>query len=127
MKISNVSDSELEIMKIIWNLGGTAWYSQVMEALEQRQSAWQKNTVITLLARLTEKGLLKPIKVGRRNKYIASYSEADYQASQTRSLLDKLYQGSAKGLVSTLIQRDILTPQDYEELREFWEEAKKKE
>ncbi len=126
MKISSVSDSELEIMKIIWNLGGTAWYSQIMEVLEQQESAWQKNTVITLLSRLTEKGLLKPIKAGRRNKYIASCSEADYQASQTRTFLDKLYQGSAKGLVSTLIQRDMLTAQDYEELKGYWEEVKKK-
>lgn len=125
MKVPNVSDSELELMKIIWSIGGTAWYSQIMEILEQRECTWQKNTVITLLSRLTEKGLLKPDKVGRRNKYIAACSEADYQASQTRSFLDKLYQGSAKGLVSTLIQRDMLTSQDYEELRRFWEEEKK--
>lgn len=125
MNIQSISDSELELMKIIWNQGGTAWYSQIMEALIQRGCTWQKNTVITLLARLTEKGLLKPNKVGRRNEYIAVCSEADYQASQTRTLLDKLYQGSAKGLVSTLIQREMLTAKDYEEIRAFWEEQKK--
>lgn len=126
MKIQSISDSEYELMKIIWNQGGTAWYSQIMDALLEKGNTWQKNTVITLLSRLTEKGLLKPNKVGRRNEYIAVCSESDYQASQTQSFLDKLYCGSAKGLVSTLIQRDMLTAKDYEELKEFWEKEKEK-
>lgn len=123
-RIQTISDSEYELMKLIWNRGGTAWYSQIMEDLAQGGSTWQKNTVITLLSRLTEKGLLKPNKVGRRNEYVSVYTEADYQASQTRGLLDKLYQGSAKGLVSTLIQQEMLTPEEYEELKTFWEGAK---
>lgn len=123
-KIQTMSDSEYELMKLIWNRGGTAWYSQIMEDLAQGGSTWQKNTVITLLSRLTEKGLLKANKMGRRNEYIAVCSESDYQASQTRSLLDKLYQGSAKGLVSTLIQQDMLTSKEYEELKAFWEGTK---
>ena len=123
-KIQSISDAEYELMKLIWGRGGTAWYSQIMEDLAQGGSTWQKNTVITLLSRLTEKGLLKPNKVGRRNEYIAVCSETDYQAAQTRSLLDKLYQGSAKGLVSTLIQQEMLTPEEYEELKVFWEGEK---
>ena len=123
-KIQSISDAEYELMKLIWGRGGTAWYSQIMEDLAQGGSTWQKNTVITLLSRLTEKGLLKPNKVGRRNEYIAVCSERDYQAAQTRSLLDKLYQGSAKGLVSTLIQQEMLTPEEYEELKAFWEGEK---
>ena len=44
----------------------------------------------------------------------------DYQEAQTKTLLDKLYEGSAKGLVSTLIQKDLLSPDDYEDLRKHW-------
>ena len=50
-------------------------------------------------------------------------AEEDYQAAQTQGLLNKLYEGSAKGLVSTLIQRELLSPEDYEELRSFWEKG----
>lgn len=115
-----VSDSELEILKIIWAEGGKALYARIMEELAQTGNHWQKNTVITLLSRLIEKGLLKTNKIGRRNEYTAIVSEADYQAVQTKNLLDKLYEGNAKGLVSTLIQREMLTPKDYEDLRKFW-------
>ena len=119
--IQQISDSELELMKIVWANGGTALYASIMEELTKTGHTWQKNTVITLLSRLVEKGLLKTNKIGRRNEYSAIVSEADYQAVQTQTLLNKLYGGNVKGLVTTLIQREMLTAEDYEELRQFWE------
>lgn len=122
--VQQVSDSELELMKIIWANGGTALYAQIMEKLAETGCTWQKNTVITLLSRLVEKGLLKINKIGRRNEYRAAVSEGDYQADQAQAFLNKLYEGNAKGLVSMLIQRDMLSAKDYEELRQFWEREK---
>ncbi len=122
--VQQVSNSELELMKIIWANGGRALYVQILEGLSKAGFTWQKNTIITLLSRLVEKGLLKINKIGRRNEYTAIISEADYQAQQTQALLNKLYEGSAKGLVSTLIQRDMLSVQDYEELKQFWEKER---
>ena len=119
--IGQVSDSELELMKIIWAEGGKALYARIMDALEETGNHWQKTPVITLLSRLVEKGLLKTNKIGRRNEYTAIVTEEDYQAAQTKTLLDKLYEGDAKGLVSTLIQREMLTSTDYEDLKKFWE------
>ena len=120
-KIQSISDAEYELMKLIWGRGGTAWYSQIMEDLAQGGSTWQKNTVITLLSRLVDKGFLTVRKLGRRNEYAAAVLEADYQAAQTRALVNKLYAGSAKGLVAALIRQEAISPGDYEELRRFWE------
>ncbi|MCI9587590.1 MAG: BlaI/MecI/CopY family transcriptional regulator [Oscillospiraceae bacterium] len=119
--IQPASDSELALMRIIWSAGGQAQYAYIMEELAQSGRPWQKNTVITLLSRLVEKGLLSVNKLGRRNEYTAVVSEADYQASQTQALVNKLYAGSAKGLIATLIQQDLLSPEDYAELKRFWE------
>ena len=119
--IQQVSDSELELLKIVWANGGTALYAHIMEKLSATGRTWQKNTIITLLSRLVEKGLLKTSKIGRRNEYTAIVSEADYQAAQTQTLLNKLYAGSAKGLVSTLIQKEMLSAEDYTELKQYWE------
>lgn len=63
---------------------------------------------------------MKTSKTGFRNRYIAVVSETDYQEEQTKTLLDKLYEGNAKGLVSTLIQKDLLSPDDYEDLKRYW-------
>lgn len=119
-----VSDYELELMKIIWANGGAALYAEIFKALEDKGTPWTKNTIITLLSRLTDKGFLKTSKTGFRNHYISVVSETDYQESQTKSLLDKLFRGSARGLVATLIQKDMLSPEDYEYLKKHWEEGK---
>lgn len=121
MNAPQISDSELELMKIVWSAGGTALYAQIMEALAEAGRSWQKNTVITLLSRLVDKGFLTVRKLGRRNEYAAAVSEAEYQAAQTQVLVNKLYAGSAKGLVATLIQQEAISPGDYEELKRFWE------
>ncbi len=122
--VQQVSDSELELMKIIWASGGKALYAQISDGLINNGYKWRKNTIITLLSRLVDKGLLKTNKIGRRNEYFAVVSEQDYQATQTQNFLEKLYEGDAKGLVSTLIQRDMLSEQDYEDLRRYWERGK---
>lgn len=119
--IQSISDSELELMKIIWSEGGKALYAAIMERLAETGNPWQKNTVITLLSRLVEKGLLRTQKIGRRNEYTAIVSEADYQAAQTQQLLNKLYKGSAKGLLLTLLQTDLLSAEECEDLTRFWE------
>ena len=123
--IQQVSDSELELMKIVWASGGTARYARIMEELEKAGRTWQKNTVITLLSRLVDKGLLKTSKIGRRNEYTALVSQGEYQAQQARALVGKLYAGDARGLVATLIQGEMLSAEDYEELKRFWEDGKK--
>ena len=123
--VQQVSDSELELMKIIWASGGKALYAQISDGLINNGYKWQKNTIITLLSRLVDKGLLKTNKIGRRNEYFAVVSEQDYQATQTQNFLEKLYEGDAKGLVSTLIQRDMLSEQDYEDLKRYWERSKR--
>lgn len=124
MTIPQISDSELELMKIIWSEGGRAMYAAIMERLAAAGKSWQKNTVITLLSRLVEKGLLKTSKIGHRNEYTAVVSETEYQTAQTRTLLNKLYEGSAKGLIAALIQTDMLSAEDCEELRQFWERGR---
>lgn len=121
MSIHNISDSELELMKIIWQKGGKALLAEIMEQLSQKGNNWQNNTVITLLSRLVEKKLLKTNKIGRKNEYRAIVSEEEYQTSQTQTLVDKLYEGKAKGLLLTLLQNNMLSDEDREELKHFWE------
>lgn len=124
--IQQISDAELDIMKIIWYHGGVTLYAQIMEELEAAGRTWKKNTVITLLSRLIEKGFLRTNKIGRRNEYRAIVSEEDYQAAQMKNFVDKIYEGNAKGLVATLIQREFITATEYEELKEFWKRGEKK-
>ncbi len=120
-----ISDFELELMKIIWENGGTALYAEITAALEEKNLMATKNTIISLLSRLVEKGYLKTNKIGRRNQYTALVSAAQYQTVQTTNLIDKVYEGNVKGLVTTSIQNNLIYPEDYEELKKYWEEGNK--
>ena len=120
--LQQISESELVLMKIIWRNGGTALYSHIMEELEKEQNEWKKNTVLTLLSRLIAKGYLKTAKIGRRNDYTALITEQEYQTAQTHSFLDRIYHGNVKGLVSTLLQQDIISAEELQEIEAFWRE-----
>lgn len=123
--MQQVSDYELELLKIIWaGNDNQAMYAEIVDALEKKGLSWTKNTIITLLSRLVNKGFLRVKKIGRRNQYMAIISEEEYREAQTQSLLDKVYEGDAKGLVCTLIQGALLSSEEYEELKTYWEEGK---
>ncbi len=123
--MQQVSDYELELLKIIWaGSDDQAMYAEIVDALEKKGLMWTKNTIITLLSRLVNKGFLKVQKIGRRNRYIAIVSEEQYRTAQTQGFIEKIYEGDAKGLVCTLIQGALLSPEEYEELKMYWEEGK---
>ena len=115
-----ISESELILMKIIWKNEGSSLYSLIMEELEKDKNEWKNNTVLTLLSRLIEKKFLKIKKIGRRNEYTATVTEAEYQAMQTHRFLDKVYGGNVKNLVSTLLRQDILSADELKEIETFW-------
>lgn len=123
--IQQISDAELEIMKIVWaNPVEPTYFAYIMDELAAKGKVWQKNTLITLLGRLIHKGFLKAKKTGRRNEYTPLVSESEYQTAQTKNFLDKIYEGRAKGLISNLIQSDLLEAEEYEDLKRLLEGGK---
>ena len=126
--IQQISDAELEIMKIVWgNPEDVTLFPYIMDELAVRGKQCQKNTLIVLLSRLMNKGFLGAKKIGRRNEYTALVSETEYQTAQTKNFLDKIYEGNAKGLVSNLILGDLLTDDEYEELKRMLEKGKERQ
>ena len=83
--------------------------------------------MIVLLSRLMNKGFLRAKKIGRHNEYTALVSETEYQTAQTKTFLNKIYEGNAKGLVSNLISGDLLTDEEYEDLRKLLEKGRENE
>ena len=110
-----ISDSELEVMKLLWQAGDALPVTEIRETL-QRTRGWEATTVKTLVSRLVSKGALRQ---ERRNVFYYSplITERDYNAWATDSLIRRLYNGSARELVAALVRSEGLTEQDIEELR----------
>ena len=126
--IQQLSDAELEIMKIVWgNQSEVTLFPYIMDGLAAKGKPCQKNTLIVLLSRLMNKGFLSAKKIGRRNEYTTLVSETEYQTARTKNFLDKIYEGNAKGLVSNLILGDLLSDEEYEELKRLLEKGKEQQ
>ncbi|EPS4400931.1 BlaI/MecI/CopY family transcriptional regulator [Listeria monocytogenes] len=124
MAIKSISKSELEVMKIIWDFGRAVQYADVAGKLEEKNYSWKKNTVLTFLTRLVEKNLLSVKKVGRKNEYYALVSENEYLERQTETFVEEIYEGDVKGLITNLVQNDLISPDELEDLQQFWKRMK---
>ena len=113
-----ISDSELEVMKVLWQAGDALPVNVIRETLQQSRG-WEATTVKTLIGRLVTKGVIRQEK---RNVYYYSplISEQEYNAWATGDLISRLYNGSARDLVAALVHSDGLTKDDIEELRQMF-------
>lgn len=123
--VSKISDSEVEIMRVLWEAGCELPIADIRKALEQK-SKWEASTIKTLLRRLCDKGAVKAIK-----KDVFYYkplvSEKEYNEYTTQSLIDRLYSGSAKNLVASLLGNKKLKDDDIKELRNLFKVGGKDE
>ena len=110
-----ISDSELEVMKLLWQAEDALPVTEIREAL-QRSRGWEATTVKTLVSRLVSKGVIAQEK---RNVFYYSprITEQEYNTWATQGLIRRLYHGSAKDLVAALVHSEGLTRRDLEELQ----------
>jgi predicted transcriptional regulator len=83
---------------------------------------WKAQTISTFLSRLVEKGALLATRHGRTNSYAPCLSPADYKLWETQNVLNGLYQGSVKNLISALYDGDKLSDADISELKQWFSE-----
>ena len=118
-KFRSVSESELVLMRILWDNGGVALYADIERHLKEQKFDWPRNMVLILLRRLIDKGFVKIKKIGRRNEYSVLVSREEYNAAEAMQLINRLYDGDINGLVNTLGR--LVPKTDREELRNSWE------
>ena len=113
--VEKITDSELEVIRVLWEAGDALPITEIRRRLQQRKG-WEATTIKTLVQRLSAKGVLEQEK---RNVfyYLPLVSEQEYNDWATGDLIRKLYRGSAKELVAALVRSDGLSKSDVDELR----------
>ena len=113
-----ISDSELEVMRVLWRAGNALPVTEIRESL-QKSRGWEATTVKTLISRLVAKGVLRQEK---RQVYYYSplITEAEYNDWATHDLISRVYHGSARDLVAALVRSDGLSRADIDELRDLF-------
>jgi BlaI family penicillinase repressor len=118
-----ISDAEWTAMKVFWDRGAST-VAEVVKELEGRLH-WKPRTVQTLVRRLAEKGALTVEAVGREFRYRPAVAQEDCQLEESRSFLKKVFDGRLTPFVAGLVEREEVTRDDLEALRQILKEAEK--
>jgi predicted transcriptional regulator len=123
--IKRLGDAELDIMQVIWSSDEPVNSQFISQGLHGKRD-WQLPTLLTVLSRLVEKGFLTVARQGRSNYYTAIISRTEYQESEGKQLLEKLYSGSMRSLMSALVGSKAVDQKDLSDLRNYLDELEQK-
>lgn len=99
--IRRLPDTELQVMQAIWAYTPPVSRAEIEQILQDTHPM-ALTTLLTLLARLAEKGFLSIEKVGRNSRYTPLISQRDYLAAQSRRFFDQLCGSSMTAFASAL-------------------------
>ena len=87
------------------------------------QTHFYPKTTITTLRRMEDKGLVRVEVQGRAKHYFPAVERERAARQETRSFLDRVYQGSVGLMVSSMAREKALTKEEIEELYAILKEA----
>ena len=87
-KESTISDSEWEVMRIIWTIEPVSC-TKIIQELQAKRN-WSESTIKTLLRRLVNKNLLSTTKEGRHFVYSAKVNQTQVMTEAAQELLDRM-------------------------------------
>lgn len=114
-----ITDSEYQIMKILWDSVEKMTVADVSAKLNGND--WTASTVSTFLQRLLKKEVIACDKKGKTNLYYPVLSQKDYDLSETENFLSKIYKGSIKNMVASLYENKKLSDSDVTDLKKMFE------
>ena len=117
------SDAQLEVLNIIWDRGESTT-GEVWQAFSARRPV-ARNTVLTLMTRLEEKGWLRRQKDGNVLRYSAVVPQETGLRQIARRLVDTAFQGSAEGLIMTLLEDGDLSAGEAQRIRAMLENVRR--
>jgi predicted transcriptional regulator len=112
-----LAEQELEIMKVVWDLGSPT-VRDVYEILRRRRKL-AYTTVMTMMNILAEKKLLKRTPQGRAYIYRATRPKKDTVKSMVRDFVGRVFDGSARPLLVQLVEDEQLTEKDLQQIQDI--------
>ncbi|HET7662754.1 MAG TPA: BlaI/MecI/CopY family transcriptional regulator [Rhodanobacteraceae bacterium] len=112
-----ISEAESRVMQVLWQRAPQS-ADDIIQALA-KHTPWQDKTVKTLLNRLLRKGAIHAERDGRRYLYTPLLKREDWQAEESRSLLDRVFDGRLAPMLTHFSRHEKLSGKDLRELRKL--------
>ena len=123
--MKKLSDAELEIMRVLWRHDAPMTSKQLLEEMGDNRN-WKLASLMTVLARMEEKEAVFCDRSTRTNYYTTLVSEDQYKITEGTSIMEKLFNRSAKDFITSLYQGKQMSQKDIQELREYLDTLEKK-
>lgn len=123
--IPAISEAESRVMEVLWESSPQA--SDAVSTHLHRATGWHENTVRTLLGRLVRKRAVRAERDGRRYLYSPLLTRTQWQAGESRSLLDRVFDGRIAPLLAHFSRTEKLSAGDVAELRKLVDELEARE
>ena len=107
--------SEWNVLSCLWE-NSPRTVMQLVADLGDRVG-WAKSTTITTLRRMEEKELVRGEHAGKGKLYAPAVEREQAVIAETRSFLDRVYQGSVGLMMSAMAKRRELSANEVAELR----------
>ena len=119
-EIPKISEAEWEVLKVIWdNPKITAM--AIIENLKDKED-WKASTIKTLINRLLTKEVISFEKLGKEYLYFAVIEEHECIIKESKSFLDRVFNGSINSMVSNFVKSEKLSKEEIKELRNILNE-----
>jgi predicted transcriptional regulator len=120
------TESELEILEILWQKGA-ATVRQVNEQLETQGKHVGYTTTLKMMQLMTEKGLLSRKPAGRLHIYEPLIQEGATRNALINKMIDAAFGGSATKLVLQALGNHKTTPEELREIRQLIDKMEKEQ
>ena len=118
--------TEWKLMECLWERGSVTG----REAVDylHAHAAWSRSTTLTMLRRMTEKGVIACVDHADGVKtYAPLVSRQQAAQRETHDFLSRVYHGSVSQMVSAVTEKQSLTQQEIEELYEILRRAEERQ
>ena len=118
--IPKISKAEWDVMKIVWDKSPCP--AQEIIDLLSPVKGWKPKTIKSLISRLVNKEALGFHKAGKIYSYYPRVTKKECARIETKSFLNKVYDGALKSMLTAFIQEEKLSLEEIEELKKILEE-----
>jgi len=109
------TDSELEILQVLWQFGPSSVRAVHEHLAKQRDTGY--TTTLKLMQIMLDKGLVKRNAEARSHIYEAVVQEADVQSQLLQRFVDSAFRGSASQLVLQALGSHKASRKELEEIK----------
>jgi BlaI family transcriptional regulator, penicillinase repressor len=117
-KSRTLTELELQIMQVVWELGEVT-VDRIRKRLKKDGRALALPSIRTMLGILQEKGFVTRQRDSRSYVYRATVGAEQAQKSILKDVIERVFDGSASGLVAALVTQDMVGKEDLAQARKL--------